>query len=291
MNAPTFVLALPHTPWVEARVDTFTRLCKTLAIDTEDDVVTWEDEAEGNGLRDVVISKDRAPNHEWSGRLWSLACGNAEDGNASHIIQLQDDVRPCERFWPKLRALVGAYPQALICLENPHPGAMTAAREGKRWYVTRDGLVGVGYVLPTRMLRAFIDWRALEVKAGSLALVTEDTLLAIFAMAHEIPIVCPIPTIIEHDTSIASSYAGNDAHPYRRPAVTWEHGDILGFEPAQLETAEFWAPSDENVVHFGCFYSAVQDLAVVHTKSFTVDDAKRIKASSACPAKYARHFR
>jgi hypothetical protein len=46
----------------------------------------------------------------------------------------------------------------------------------------------------------------------------------------------PIPTIIDHDTTIASTYA-NDDHAHRRPTVTWRE-----FGRDEITRVDFWTP-------------------------------------------------
>jgi len=292
---PRFSLAIPHTPWVPERVETLARLEAglDLRMRTVDDGERTHLVASElpPGVASVDYHRAKAANHVWSGELWRAALGSARGAQASHVVQLQDDVIPAPRFWQKLAAMVEAHPAALICLENPHPGAMTAAREGKRWYQTIDGLIGVGYVLPFRRMEDFLGWRSHELKLGTIEGVTEDSLLAMFAVTNGIPVVCPIPTIIDHDTSIASTYAGNDAHPYRRPSVTWEDGDVCGFTLEDLERPEWWAPTNENTADFGAFYDGVVDMSLARTKHFSVQDAEELKARTSCAPKYARFFR
>ena len=85
---------------------------------------------------------------------------------------------------------------------------------------TADGLVGVGYVVPVPILKVFLEWRATNLCKGAVESVTEDTLLCVFGVVTGRRFLHPTPTIIDHDTSIASTY-GNDAHGHRRPVVTW----------------------------------------------------------------------
>jgi hypothetical protein len=97
-----------------------------------------------------------------------------------------------------------------------------------------------------------------------------------------------VPTIIDHDLDVSSTY-GNEHHPFRRPLVTWRDGDVLGFDLADLETQEFWTPT-EPIVDFGRFYHGVHRMAQAHTLTFTQAEADAIE-KEVCPPQYARFFR
>lgn len=230
----------------------------------------------------IGYQRGKLPNHEWSRLLWE----DMAEMHVTHVIQLQDDVEVAPNFWPVLEAMTLANPDALIALETAHPAAQTLARQGVHSYTTADGLIGVGYAMPRGMLIHFLDWRAEGLKDGAVELVTEDTLLAIYAVVHEIPIWSPIPTIIDHDVAIRSSY-GNDKHPFRRPTVTWRDLDVLGLELDALEDPEFWRTPATDL---GRFYLGVGEMAVAHSRDFTVAEATRLQKRE-CPPEFARFFR
>lgn len=283
--AQTFYVGVPHTPWIDARVATMARLREHLAR-------TSPAAQFGTSVLDYREYTEREPNHAWSVKLWT----DAARSGATHLLQLQDDAVVAPNFWPALEALVAAYPDELICLETPHPAGRTLARRGVHTYTLADGLIGVGYVVPCDSLRGerirwpvgLLEWRAQRLKAGAVEAVTEDTLIAMFAVATGRRIVCPCPTIIDHDTTIASSY-GNDEHPFRRPAVTWRDGDVCGFTAAQLEEPAFWSP-DDGIPHLGRFYGAVGQMAAVWSKDYTPEQAKAYEAD-VCPREHSRFFR
>jgi hypothetical protein len=91
----------------------------------------------------------------------------------------------------------------------------------------------------------FLLWRQ-ELRQGAVESVTEDTLLGCFCLSTGHRIWHPIPTIIDHDTSIESTY-GNEAHEHRRPSVTWKDSVLA-------DAGEFWRP--RSVPHLGRFYAS-----------------------------------
>jgi hypothetical protein len=218
----TISLAIPHTPWIPARVRSFSRLMGQIGTLTSHDV-------------EYQIFREREPNWSWSGKMWQWG---AESG-ATHFLSLQDDAIVAPNFWPVLRAMLAAVPDEIIGLESVHPASEQIKGS---WYKTSDGLIGVGYVMPRYVLVKFLEWRSCCLCKGAIESITEDTLIDVFAVATGRKIWHPVPTIIDHDTEIASSY-GNDHHSHRRPLVTWK----------ERATDGDWTPGD--VPHAGHFYA------------------------------------
>lgn len=267
MSAPTFALAIPHTPWVPARVASLARLCEGLGIPYD------AASAPENGIGRSRIFGEKEPNHVWSESMWTWF-DEGPDTQETHALQLQDDVIVAPRFWPKLSALVSAFPESVICLESVHPGAMTLARQHIHAYSTLDQLIGVGWVVPMQLMSAFNRWRRTRLKRGAQALVTEDTLMAMWCVVEGHPIVSPCPTLIDHDITIESTYR-NDAHAHRRPVVTWRDGEACAFEEADLEVDAFWRGT-HGPEFLGLFYPGVPRTAVIHCNDFSVADAQKI---------------
>lgn len=246
----TFSLAISHTPWIEERVRSVHRLLEELG------VLAYEDEDPDTGSLiahgltcpdaiDVRLVSDRAPNDQWSERMWKRSA----ETDATHCLFLQDDVEVAPRFWAALRAIVETRPDDIIGLEVAHPIARPLAGEDVRLFTTADMLVGPGYVIPRDVLVEFLIWRAEKLRdgwrtaAGGKPAITEDTMIGVFALTTGRRIVHPIPTIIDHDTSIPSTY-GNDWHTNRRPHVTWKHAaaheHAWDDECTDLEGPGFW---------------------------------------------------
>lgn len=207
----TFSLGIPHTPWVPARVQSLRLLDNSLEDGESKALGTYDD-----GMLTKRFFVEREHNHVWSQKMWNWGV----ESGTPHFLTLQDDVIVSPNFWAELTAMVEAYPDRIIGLETVHPEAKRAHECGARMVETPDGLVGVGYVVPVPTLRRFLDWRSRALCKGGVESITEDTLLCVWAVVSGDPILHPVPTIIDHDTSIASTY-GNDAHSHRRPVVTW----------------------------------------------------------------------
>jgi hypothetical protein len=220
----TIALGLPHTPWIPERVKSLAEMRATLD--------------RSGAAEHVQLFHDKESNRVWPLKLWRWGVQT----EATHLLQLQDDVIPYEHFWPCLRAMLDAVPDKIIGLESNHPLGPEMYRTGRRWYRTRAWLVGVGYCWPTdpvlqHGLPNFIRW--CDANPELVQANNEDSLVNLWAEKHGFDIWHPVPTIIDHNLTLPSTYA-NDAHPewsmYRRPTVSYLHQ-----VPSQL--AQDWRTS------------------------------------------------
>lgn len=230
----TMSLAISHTPWIPARVESLKRLRGQLKIGA----MTMPEVLVDDGYLEMT---DRVANDVWSERMWRWAVQTS----AEHCLFLQDDVEVCPRFWTALRALLEAVPDQVIGLEVAHPVArvLATAEPPSRLFTTSDMLIGPGYVLPRALLREFLEWRRTKLKAGWIGQLHEDTMIGLWCAVTGRRIYHPIPTLIDHDLTLDSTY-GNDAHANRRPHVTWKDGAANGhaWDPdcTDLEAPGFW---------------------------------------------------
>lgn len=232
VDSPTYYLAIPHKRGT--REQSFARLKSQLESGMPHDRL------------DVRVFDEPAPNHVWSGEMWAAGALSPQ----SHFLQLQDDVVVCDDFWRALDILVQARPNEVICLQATAPELRMCAAEGHAWATNTAGVIGVAYVVPTPALREFVEWRA-ALPATTVEAITEDTLLGLWCAVTGRRIWLPIPTIIDHDVTIESTY-GNDNHPHRRPEVRWDNYIWRGTTPHH----HYDVTSDTYVPHLGCFYES-----------------------------------
>lgn len=232
----TFALAVPHTPWKAERAASLTRLVDALS------------PAPSSMLARKVFA-DREPNWSWSEKLWTWGV----ESGATHLLQLQDDVLVGTDFWPHLTAMVEAVPEQIIGLES-------VLAIGSPWYSGTDSLIGVGYVLPCEVATQLLAWRRSQIRAEGWRRINEDQLICLFCFATGRRVWHPVPTIIDHDTELASTY-GNDAHTHRRPARSTVRGDLA--PPS-------WAVQAE-VAHVDRFYQATPSLCRQHVRGYSYE--------------------
>jgi hypothetical protein len=238
----TIALAMPWCPWIPERVESMARLRGALDIRAE------EVEGEQGDSRTVLVGPEgvwtkafgeKATNDKWSEAVFEWLARMAEEFGADWCLQIQEDAVVPENFWPIVRAILEALPADadLVGLHVCHPDTPALAQEGVRLFTTADAFVGVCWAIRGPAMREFLEWRRTQlvegwwepVKPGGLPHLTEDTMVALWAMATGRRIYHPIPAPVDHDTSMASVW-GNDGHANRRPRVSWEDADRFADE-------------------------------------------------------------
>lgn len=235
-------LAISHTPWVPERVDSMARLV---------------DRIDHKSLVAFHVFSDKEPNDVWSGKMWTWA----SEQNVDWCVFLQDDTVVAPDFVDRLADLLQGAPGDIVGLQVAHPAAPALAAEGYSWFSTSDALVGVGYAIRRSTLKGFLEWRASGLKIGAREALSEDTLLGIYAMTHGARIYHPLPTLVDHDTSLPSSY-GNDQHKNRRSRVRWDNAPQVDNRNAR-------------VPHVGRFYNATPALAQEYVMGVSSEDVIR----------------
>jgi hypothetical protein len=210
----SYALGIPHTPWVDARAKSVKRVAPLL-----------------EGADYSKLFDERESNRVWPTKMWKWALATG----ASHFVTVQDDTLPAPFFWPALRAMTEARPDAILGLSAVHPLGREVARQGHRWYRTRSWVVGWAYAMPTGTLCAFLDW--CDRNPAEVAAENEDSLINRWVSMTGREVWHPVPTLIDHDTSIESTY-DNDAHVHRQATLTWR-----GYAEADLCSADFWRTS------------------------------------------------
>ena len=261
-----FSVSLSHTPWIPERIPH----AKALQADIK---------------RPVVLCTEKAPNHVWSAHMWEDA---AETKQPYHLF-IQDDVLIAPDFEQCLEAMLTGMPPKLLGLETAHPAARTLMRRGEAWCSTTDGLIGVAYVIEHNTLVDFLEWRQHALAPKAVEKITEDTLINLYGVSKGIHILHPVPTIIDHDVEVKSTY-GNDHHKYRRPSVTWQDMQWIGMQEEWLKDPDYWRlQPGEEVTHLGRFYKSPHHELRRYVKGFTQADFDRIEADRV-PKPFDRYF-
>lgn len=282
----TFCLAISHTPWVPERVASLGRLGVDLDLGVQlssSGVMRPQEEIDrlvgmlpqGRHLMPFRLFGEKAPNHVWSLQMWTWA----SEQDCDWCVFLQDDAVVAPDFWERLEYIVEGSNFPIIGLQSPHPAAPMLAEEGcYEGFTTTDGLIGVGYAVQRADLLDFLAWRLANLDKLEAELpdpskrdmadghppplhVTEDTLLGMYAAAH-CDVYHPLPTIVDHDTTIPS-VCGNDAHRNRRSTFRWDH---------PLAQSSIVSTVDAIIPHLGRFYpDTAEKLAkYTHTDASTI---------------------
>lgn len=153
------------------------------------------------------VESERAPAHVWSMNQWTWG---AAAESADWICFLQDDALPCERFLRVLSAALASAKSDIVCLT--HSGllvdALSSCRaRGVHWMHSPDGLIGYGYAIRQSVLSTMLSWFEQWLVPGAReAIQGEDRHINLFAMATGIPIAHTLPALVDHDTSIDSTW-------------------------------------------------------------------------------------
>lgn len=212
-------LGIPHTPWIPERVESLKRLREQLASPRHEFFMK---------TRMYSEFSEKEPNWSWSKKLWDWGL----ETEATHLLQLQDDVQVAPNFWDALNAMIANVPDGVIGLQGAHPKFRTISNDGHRWAVSNAWMVGVGYVIPRSKLKELIQFR--DVYEEAALKTNEDDFIANFMATKRYSVWHPIPTIVDHDTDVKSTY-GNDKHLHRKATVTWRD-----FGEKEIESETFW---------------------------------------------------
>lgn len=258
IKKPVFALAIPHTPWRAERARSLEMLLGML--DPKPPLFR--------------IFGEKAPNWVWSRELWRWGVEMGRQG-ATHLVQLQDDLRPMLEFWSVLEAMVTANPHRWIGLHANHPVARSLAHCGRRWFATRAWLVGPQYVAPLQgpdSLGKALLW--LEEHESELSIHErehEDVSLSAWISKTGRDLYHPIPAIADVDLTIGSTYQETAGwiDDHRRPCVTWQ-----GYPIEMLKDPGYWQPPDR-VELFG---SPGHGLCVICNERLATDRSKNLIA-------------
>jgi hypothetical protein len=135
----------------------------------------------------------------------------------------------------------------VLGLSGVHPMAREVARRGHRWYRTTSWVIGWAYGWWREDLQRFYDWRVSPEGEATCAAILpngEDALQNLWIGKAGLDTWHPVPAIVDHDTSIDSSY-DNDDHGHRRPWVTWR-----AYDEKELVHPDYWIVNGKAPTHF-----------------------------------------
>ena len=227
-------LAIAYSPWRPERVESFQRLTSTLNI-------------QPNGLPHLFdayrVFDEKAPLHVWTEAMWRWA----SEQDVEWCVFTQDDTVVAPGFGGILDTMLYRMGDEydVVGLQVAHPQATALHALGYEAFTTTDGVIGVGYAIRRTALCDFLAWRsrlAPERQQG----ISEDTQIAVWCAITGRKVWHPLPTCIDHDTTLPSTY-GNDNHPHRRSTVRWDTPAVPAWK--------------EGCPHLGRFYEATPRLA------------------------------
>ncbi len=224
MSLPTTCIVIPHAAHQPGRPESLKRLLAQIG---------------GGGPEPITLS-DREPHWRWSRRLWRAGL----ESGADWLVQVQDDVQVPSTFRQATRAALSVAPEGcdVVALFGIHPLARELARQGGRWYRTRAWLMGNGYCLSRAFLAEFVPWA--EANEAIARVTCEDALINRYCAQTGRDVFHTMPSLVEHDLTIASTWAEQAAsmsldrpenHGHRKATVSY-----LDYSDREITRADFW---------------------------------------------------
>lgn len=219
MTKRRLVLCVPHAAHVESRIPSMERL--------RGQIGNWPDP--------YIEITHKGPHWEWAMKLWEAGRDACDGDPNSTFITIQDDVTIPENFYDVLQAVFTAVPDKIVAGLTPHAVAREIARGGGRWMRTRSWILGNMYSIPGAMMPEFYDYA--ERNLASLRMTCEDQFTARFCVETGRDTWHPLPSLVEHDTSVPSTWGADDSM-HRRAIVSFRN-----FDTKDMVRPDWWQPS------------------------------------------------
>ncbi len=260
-------LARPHCPWDPHRVRSFERISAELGIRNDRDEAVAEASSGFVTSVRTFTGQGPEPTYVWSERMFAWQAEQDTDW----VGQLQDDVQLVPEFWSVAKAALEALPESaeVVTFYTLVPQAAELAAQGCNWATTTDWVTGPGWFVRSRFMREdFWPFRQKRLRTGWYEHIrgrlgnslNEDTLLGLVAAACGKRVWCPLPALVDHDTSIASAH-GNPVGQFSRASMNWRAwSERTKNALSVLKDPEYWRPRNtagepkDPAVHLGCAY-------------------------------------
>lgn len=240
----TIALAVPHCQWDPHRVKSLASIKQQLGIRADRDECDHAKVA-------IFPSIGLTPNWVWSEKVFAWLA--EQDTEWSMLIQ--DDIVPVPNFWGVVGAAIkGAAPAgaAAFCFFNVVPPAGSFSKMGCNWVTTADWMVGPSWAVKTSFMREFVhEFRAKRLREGWDEVgpdhrlrsgLNEDTMLGLACAAAGVRIWHPIPSLVDHDVDVPSTY-GNGTFSFNRASFAWKAWSGLHGRPVEdLKDPAVWVP-------------------------------------------------
>lgn len=138
----TFAVTFTYAPWVEWRVECTQNQREQIA--------------GSNYVTEIYEHACDQSNPTLSSRRAAMEA--VVDTDASHVLMLQDDLDLCQNFIEATRNAVQAVPNRIVQLLSPWEEATEIYDGGCRWLRREGHPWGPALVMPTEMVRDFLDW-------------------------------------------------------------------------------------------------------------------------------------
>lgn len=178
-------------------------------------------------LGECTVITDPEPDGPRSPIRTYLAALRAMPERATHLLVIQDDVRPCILFRERAAAAIAEHTGSLVTLflaGAPHRSAQAARRAhrlGDPWIRmdARDWTPTVALAWPRALRDKFLRFL---LDRPQLVRVGDDNVVGEFVRAHGLEVWAAVPSLVEHpdvEPSLIGRKAGHGANRMRVAAV------------------------------------------------------------------------
>lgn len=129
----------------------------------------------------------------WNGCKKVILSVNQKD---SHVLILQDDIKPCKNLVRTAEKLIKILPEFPISLFSANEIVQQCKKEGKHWATTDVWFGMPAYILPMDLARYFVSWSEQYLKDDIRA---DDIRMATFLFQHRLKTFITAPSLVEHD--------------------------------------------------------------------------------------------
>ena len=159
---------------------------------------------------------------DWHKRgVWEtakLAWMDSFGKGSTHHLVLQDDVKVCKNFIDTVYSLIKAKPNDPMCFYANRKVCEKAKEEDARWVSIPDGIWGQAVLLPVDMVQDFLMWEIEHIRPD---FKHDDSRLAMYCVKKKTPVMCPMPSIVEHNGATRSVLGQSNKNKVAR----WFIGD------------------------------------------------------------------
>ena len=225
-------LGIPHAIWLPERRDSMAVLRSQLGYEEGTTASFRIDDTGVHDMIDVCEFTEKETNREWARRMWAWAVSTPAD----FFVTLNDDSRVAPNFWPVLRAMIQVLPrESILGLAAQHPEGPELYAAGFDWYRTHAWAVGWGYGMWVSDLAEFCQWELAQPDSrweGK----GEDSVINEWVVETDRECWHPLPSIVDHDTNLRTTYNSNDQHEFREGSMS-----CVGMEAdITLESPDHW---------------------------------------------------
>jgi hypothetical protein len=133
-------------------------------------------------------------------RCWDWASARSDVS-----IVLQDDVVPCDGWWPHVQAISEVIPDQPVGFMEWTRHSDEAWDCRYKWVESRANMHGCACMMPSHVASDALSWIRGRFSSPRWIGAHDDSLLCAYFMTHGLTVMHPVPTLFQHDLPAESS--------------------------------------------------------------------------------------